>query len=178
MLMFPMQYSASALDVCLFHAILLISNPGLVLIVQIYFIFGSNLAVFSRISTWWLYCLCQGNLHDIIIGKTLCEGSYDLYTHQYGLSGINCPVILTQNWHGKRIIMPGHKCVFEASLDTFDTLAFGMQPRFTVFTLHGPIYMLNSSFATPTWTVFRYICLIASIKCLICIIVFISFIGF
>ena len=48
-------------------------------------------------------------VHDIIVGKTPWYSWLWLYSHQYQLCNINFPVILTQNHHDKRIVIPGCK---------------------------------------------------------------------
>ena len=39
--------------------------------------------------SWQPYCLCQGDPHDIIIGKTSCYRLFDFYTVQYQLCNIS-----------------------------------------------------------------------------------------
>ena len=94
----------------LIHAILSISNPGLVLIGQNLFILGSNLAVFSRISSLVviLSMTRESPLHHY--GEPLGTGDCDCYTHWYQLCNTNSPVISTQHCSGKRIIIPWHDC--------------------------------------------------------------------
>ena len=41
-----------------------------------------------------------------LLGKALGTGSYYFYTHQYQLCNIDFPVILTQNFCGKIILIP------------------------------------------------------------------------
>ena len=44
-------------------------------------------------------------------GRPLGSGNYNFYICQYWPCDIDFPVILTQNHCGKRMVIPGHKCI-------------------------------------------------------------------
>ena len=60
---------------------------------------SSDFLNLSNLQWYCLWCL-SGNPLD-----------YDFPTHWYWLCNIDFPVILTQNGHGKRIIIAGLKCI-------------------------------------------------------------------
>ena len=93
---------------CLFHVILSISNPVLVIIGKNLFILAP--AVFSGINP-------HGHIVKEIsmtklFWKRLGTGNFSFYTRQYWLCNIDYPVILTQKSRDGRIVIPGRECTF------------------------------------------------------------------